>query len=159
MADIHTVIDSYADLLARHPTLYRRFLKRWRENRESVLAEAVTFSVLQQCGVRPEIADQLNRGGPDFRCAGIRGEQFMVEATSFEPDKVTKNTSIENDLSPGLNGHAYALLTRQLEEKAGSTNSSVSHPGDSIQPFGIFARARCVRGKQRSDISAVLGGQ
>jgi len=119
MADIYTVIDSYADLLARrHPRLYRQFQKRRLDNHESALAEAVTFSVLQQCGVKPEIADQLNKGGPDFRCTGIRDEQFVVEATSFEPDKVTKDTSIKNELQPGMSGQCLSLLTRQLEEKA-----------------------------------------
>lgn len=43
MADIHTVIDSYTDLLAVHSRLYRRFQKRRRDNHESALAEAVTF--------------------------------------------------------------------------------------------------------------------
>jgi hypothetical protein len=137
MTDVHTVVDSYADLLARHPRLHRRFQKRRREKPESALAEAMTFSVLQQCGVKPEIADQLNIGGPDFRCTGIRGEQFMVEATSFEPDKVTKDTSIENEPSPGLNGQAYDLLTRQLEEKAGSKRRQF----DQLQCPGILAIA------------------
>ncbi len=137
MANIRTVIDSYADLLARYPRLHRQFQKRRRDNHEAALAEAVIFSILQQCCVKPEIADQLNKGGPDFRCTGIRGAQFMVEATSFEPDKVTKDTSIENELSPGLRGQAYAFLTRQLEEKAGAKRRQF----EQLQCPGILAIA------------------
>ncbi|MHB1865611.1 MAG: hypothetical protein ACYCPS_05670 [Candidatus Saccharimonadales bacterium] len=61
----------------------------------------------------------------------------MVEATSFELDKVTRDTSIENEPSPGLSVHAVSLLTRQLEEKAGFKRRQF----DQLQCPGILAIA------------------
>jgi hypothetical protein len=82
MADINTVIESYADYLsARKIPLWRRFQKTRRDAPESAMAEAAIFRVLQQCGAEPEVADMVNKGGPDFRCVPRTPGQFMVEAT------------------------------------------------------------------------------
>ena len=83
MADINTVIESYADYLAaRNKPLWRRFQKTRRDAPESAIAEAAVFGVLQQCGAEPEVADMVNKGGPDFNYVPRTLGQFMVEATS-----------------------------------------------------------------------------
>ena len=120
MSDINTVIESYADYLSKtRKGLWKQFQKRRRDNPESALAEAVVFDLLKGCGVSPEVADIPNKGGPDFRCIGSKTGPFMVEATSFQVDKVTKDTGIGDGLSAGITAQAFSMLDRQVEEKAG----------------------------------------
>lgn len=96
MADIATVLESYADYLgSKSKRLRARFATTLRNNAEAAIAEAVTFGALQQCGARPVSAGMLNIGGPDFLCLGGSPDQFMVEATSFTPEKFTKDTGLE----------------------------------------------------------------
>ena len=98
--------------------LWKQFQKRRLGNPESALAEAAVFRVLQACGVNPAVADMLNDGGPDFRCTGDQSGTFMVEATSFQLDKVTRDTGISDKVSVGIAGQAFSLLTQQIEERA-----------------------------------------
>lgn len=119
MGDIHTVIESYADyLLRKRKKLWTRFQQTRQDHPESALAEAAIFRVLQGCGVSPEVADVPNSGGPDFRCTGDQSGQFMVEATSFQPEKITRDTGLNDKVSAGISGHAFSLLTQQIDERA-----------------------------------------
>lgn len=98
-------------------TMFQQFVKR---PYESQLAEAATFRVLQKCDASPEVADQS--GGPDFLCT--RGaSQFMVEATSFKTDKVTKDTSLRDEIPEETTVQAYGLLTRQIAQKVDDKHS------------------------------------
>lgn len=82
------------------------------------MAEAAVFRVLQQCGAEPEVADMVNKGGPDFHCVPRTPGQFMVEATSFLPRKITDDTALQNEAPDEVIVHAFSLLTRQIDEKA-----------------------------------------
>jgi hypothetical protein len=84
-----TLLESYgAYLYAKQRNLWQQYKNR---SFESALAEAAVFGILQQCGVKPEIAD--NDGGPDFLCAD---GQFMTKETSFTNEKVTRDTTLQD---------------------------------------------------------------
>jgi hypothetical protein len=118
-ADANYVVESYADYLTSvRKKLWERFQKTRINAPESALAEAVVFRVLQTCNVNPVVADVPGAGGPDFLCAGGTADQFLVEATSFTPEKVTKDTNIRNQVPEDLEGGPFGLLTSQVDEKA-----------------------------------------
>lgn len=119
MADVHTVIESYAEYIETlSKRLWRRFhaLAAIPEDApgcpESAISEAVTFRVLQQCGAKPAIADILNKSGPDFLCMGGTKQQFMVEATSFLPRKITDDAALQNSAPDDIGVQSFSLLTR-----------------------------------------------
>lgn len=117
MADLADVLQSYAEFL-RPTKQYRHFLNTSRTNHEAAIAEAVTFGILQQCGVKPVLADLPGKGGPDFQCLVSDRDTFMVEATSFTLAKVCKDTKLKNEIPADLHGQAYSLLTQQINGKA-----------------------------------------
>jgi hypothetical protein len=131
--DANTVIESYADyLFSVRKRLWDRFQRTRKNAPESALAEAVVFRVLQYCKVNPAVADIPNSGGPDFLCAGTTADGFMVEATSFLPEKVTRDTGIKNEFPREISGGPIALLTPQIAEKADEKRSQfekLSMPG------------------------------
>ena len=116
-ADAGYVLESYADYLLAHGhrKLWAQFRKR---PREAQIAEAMVFRALQDLGANPAIADQPGRGGPDFLCLGGTPQQFMVEATSLLPDRVTKQSRIPNRVPEDMEGGAFGLLTAQIDETA-----------------------------------------
>jgi hypothetical protein len=85
---------------------------------ESAMAEAAVFRVLQACHADPEVDDLPGEGGPDFLCCKGTADQFKVEATSFHPTKVTKDTCIKNVVPESMSGQAFGRLTTQIDQKA-----------------------------------------
>jgi len=118
-ATANYVVESYADyLFAKGKRLWRRFQRLRINAAESALAEAVIFRVLQACKVNPVVADTPGVGGPDFRCLGGTPQQFMVEATSLLPERVTTESHIPNRVPEDMEGGAFGLLTAQIDETA-----------------------------------------
>ena len=71
----------------------------------------------------------MGTGGADFICSQnfgpifVRREptpesMFIVEATSLDPDAVSRNTSIPNEVPEEITGGAFSLLTRSVFTKA-----------------------------------------
>lgn len=130
MDDIETVVRSYAEYLAsKSKKLRDRFATTTYSNFEAAAAEAITFGVLQQCRVNPVVADMVNAGGPDFLCVGGSPDQFMVEATSFTPDKFTRDTGLPNEAPEEMRGQAYSLLTAEIDEKVTDKQSQIQKAG------------------------------
>ena len=117
--DIESVIQSYADYLRtlKRKGLWEQFQKRRRDAPESAKAEAVVFRILQYCGADPEVADMPKSGGLDFLCFKDKPGRFLVEATSFRPEKVTKDTGIPNEVPEGITGGPIGLLTIPILRK------------------------------------------
>jgi hypothetical protein len=61
----------------------------------------------------------------------------MVEATSFLPEKVTKDTFIRNEVPEDMGGGAFGLLTAQIDEKA----TAKKHQFEGIGMPGVLAVA------------------
>jgi hypothetical protein len=119
-----TLISSYCDYLAfKGGSLARQYAKR---DYEGQLAEAATFRVLQNLGVRPNVADAS--GGPDFLCAA-GPNQFMVEATSFKLDKVSKDTSLPDEWPNGIEGGPFGMLASQLWDRASDKRRQLANIG------------------------------
>lgn len=136
--DVNTVVESYAEyLLLKQKKLWERFQRTRRNTPESAIAEAMVFRVLQACKVKPDVADKPNAGGPDFLCDGGVYGKFMVEATSFTPDKVTRDTALPNAAPDEITGQAFGLLTRQIDEKAADKRRQF----DALSMPGILAIA------------------
>jgi len=71
----------------------------------------------------------VGTGGADFICSQNFGpifarreptpeSMFIVEATSLDPDAVSRNTSIPNEVPEDRTGGAFSLLTRSVFAKA-----------------------------------------
>ncbi len=124
-------MDLYAEhLKANYPNHLAPFNQRRTQDREAALAEAIVFWMLKSFGVRPKINEVLGTGGADFVCSANFGSpiltlreptpenMFIVEATSLDPDAVSRNTSIPNEVPDHNSGGAFNLLTRSVFAKA-----------------------------------------
>lgn len=124
-------MDLYAEhLKANYPTHLTPFNQRRAQDREAALAEAIVFGMLKGFGVRPKINEVVGTGGADFICSANFGSSilglreptpesmFIVEATSLDPDAVSRNTSIPNEAPEEISGGAFSLLTRSVFAKA-----------------------------------------
>jgi hypothetical protein len=76
------------------------------------------FSRLAGLGVDPILADAPGVGGPDFLCLQGKPKEFMVEATSLLPNRVTQVSNIPNRVPEDMEGGPFALLTAQIDETA-----------------------------------------
>ena len=133
------VIDSYAEYLrAKNPESLPSFVQRRASDPEAALAEAVVFSMLQGFRVRPEINDKPGTGGADFICSASGGSpfallrppspesQFIVEATSLDPDAVTDRTNLPNEAPDEIGGGAFGLLTKSVLNKVKAKATQLS---------------------------------
>ena len=119
MASIEYVVESYADhLRGLGPKFWQRFQTTRKNAPESALAEAIVFRVLQACKVDPIVADAPGIGGPDFLCLRGKPLEFMVEATSLIPERVTERSNIPNRVPEDMEGGPFGLLTAQIDETA-----------------------------------------
>jgi hypothetical protein len=138
MASIEYVVESYADYLRCLGTKFWARFQRTRGNAaESAVAEAMVFRVLQACRVDPAVADAPGVGGPDFRCLQGKPREFMVEATSLLPDRVTKVSNVPNRVPEHMEGGPFGLLTAQIDETA----TKKLYQFSSIEAPGVLAIA------------------
>jgi hypothetical protein len=130
-ATTEEAIDLYVEHLAsNYPDQVAPFKQRRTQDREAALAEAIVFWTLKSFGVRPKINEVAGTGGADFVCSANLGSpilarreptpetMFIVEATSLDPDAVSRNTSIPNQVPDENSGGAFSLLTRSVFAKA-----------------------------------------
>jgi hypothetical protein len=129
---IDGMMDSYAEYLRpRHRANSHRFELPGASSREAAVAEAIVFGLLQSLHLRPEIHDDVEKGGPDFICAGSTlsfglrrvikpspEDQFVVEATSLDPDAVTNRSTLPNALPEDVSGGSFSLVTKSICNKA-----------------------------------------
>jgi hypothetical protein len=134
MVRFYTTADEAMDLYAEHlqkeyPTHLTPFHQRRAQDREAALAEAMVFWMLKNMGLRPKMNEVVGTGGADFICSQNFGpifarreptpeSMFIVEATSLDPDAVSRNTSIPNEVPEDITGGAFGLLTRSVFAKA-----------------------------------------
>jgi hypothetical protein len=125
--DIEGMLNSYSEYLHHgHPENAKRFDETRGSARESAVAEAVVFGMLQGFNVDPRINDDVKTGGADFICCASRGplvkrlpqDRFVVEATSLSPDAVTDRSQIPNEVPDEVSGGAFGLVTRNICNKA-----------------------------------------
>jgi hypothetical protein len=123
-ASIDDVLKSYGEYLAlAHPPNFKRFQNTLVSSRESAIAEAMVFQILDQLRVNPQINDTVEAGGADFICnRGYRSgvlqrfaapniqDRFVVEATSLDIDAVTDRSGIPDEIED-LEGGPFSLLT------------------------------------------------
>jgi hypothetical protein len=119
MASVEYVVESYSDYLqGLGKKLWRRFQTARINAPESALAEAMVFRVLQASKVGPGVVDAPGVGGPDFSCLRGVPQEFLVEATSLLPERVTEKSNIPNRVPEDLEGGPFGLLTAQIDEAA-----------------------------------------
>ena len=127
---------------ARGQTYWKRFQTTRLNAPESALAEAIVFRVLQYCKVDPLVVDKPNVGGPDFSCLQGKPQEFMVEATSLLPQRVTEKSNIPNRVPEDLEGGPFGLLLVG-ELRIGRLKKSFSMPENTI--FQKFARYKRIQ--------------
>lgn len=124
---LNDVLDWYSDYLRnKHPKNANRFNQTRQLDYEAAVAEAITFNLLTYMRVEPDINDQVGTGGADFICCAssspfskrLPRNHFVVEATSLNPDAVTKRSRIPKDMPQGVSGGAIGLLTQNICNKA-----------------------------------------
>jgi hypothetical protein len=80
---IDRVVESYKSWLeVKSPSHLQGFAGRLREQPEAARAEAVTFAILRQRGLRPRVGEVIGKGGVDFLCEPDRKPPVAVEVTS-----------------------------------------------------------------------------
>jgi hypothetical protein len=116
---VDDVVDSYWKFLSRNNYTghLRRFKHRLESDPKAAEAEAVAFSVLWSEKLRPDIFEDLNAGGPDFRCAPSANESFLVEVASLDSTSVSNKSGLPLELT-GAGGQAFSLITRKLRSTA-----------------------------------------
>jgi hypothetical protein len=138
MASIDYVVESYADYeRGLSQKLWQRFQRTRKSAPESALAEAMVFRILQTCKVDPIVADAPGVGGPDFLCLQAKPKEFVVEATSPLPDRVTQVSNIPNRVPEDMEGGPIGLLTAQIDETA----TKKLHQFKNISVPGVLAIA------------------
>lgn len=103
------------------------------------MAEAVAFGILQGLHLQPKIHDKVDQGGPDFLCMGsvlscgmrnlikpTSADNFVVEATSLNPDAVERQSGIPNALDD-LSGGFFRLLSKAICNKAKDKRKQLAH--------------------------------
>jgi hypothetical protein len=73
---------------------------------------------LQSCKIDPVVVDAPGVGDPDFSCLRGKPHEFVVEATSLLPERVTEKSNIPNRVPEDLEGRSFGLLTAQIDETA-----------------------------------------
>lgn len=132
---INGVIDSFADyLLVKDRPTHERFKRMREQDPEAALAEAMVFRILQRFSCHPELHDHESTGGADFLCRPTRGifkanpaDEFVVEATSLNPDAVTERSGICNEVPEEISGGPYSLVTRNIVSKAKAKASQLAN--------------------------------
>src|SRR5262249_27113297 len=118
-ASVEYVVESYSDYLrGRGQPFWKHYQATRISAPESALAEAMVFRVLQACKVDPFVVDTPNVGGPGFSCFRGSRQEFMVEATSLLPERVTEKSNIPNRVPEDMEGGPFGLLTAQIDETA-----------------------------------------
>jgi hypothetical protein len=132
--DIEGVINAYAGFLRlANPANANRFDATRARARESALAEAIVFSILQTKGLQPEIHDKVGTGGPDFLCCGTRSifkprteDRFFVEATCIDQDALSSRTHLPKEPPQGISGGAVGMVTTNICNKAKDKDRQVT---------------------------------
>jgi hypothetical protein len=135
MVRFYTTADEAMDLYAEHlrkeyPTHLTPFHQRRAQDREAALAEAMVFWMLKNMGLRPKMNEVVGTGGADFICSQNFGpifarreptpeSMFIVEATSLDPDAVSRNTSIPNEVPEDITGFHPAPQSRLISARDG----------------------------------------
>jgi hypothetical protein len=133
--NIEGVIDSFADyLFVKDRATHDRFTRMRDLDVEAALAEAMVFRILQHFGCHPELHDHESTGGADFLCRPSRGifkanpaDEFVVEATSLNPDAVTERSGICNKVPEVVSGGPFGLVTRNIVSKAKAKASQLAN--------------------------------
>jgi hypothetical protein len=132
---VEDMLDSYQEYirLAR-PDNLNRFRRTRERDREAAVAEAIVYGMLQHLNADPRINDDTSRGGADFLCCASRGpllgrvpaDQFVVEATSLNPEKVTERSGIRNEVPDGITGGAFSLVTQNIWRKVSGKENQLA---------------------------------
>lgn len=152
--NLEDILNWYSgNLRDKHPKNFKLFERSRKLNPEAAIAEAITFHLLTYMRVGPEINEQVGSGGVDFICCASRApffkrlpqNQFVVEATSFDQDAVSKRSRIPKVIPAGISGGAIGLLTQNICNKAKQKNKQLkgyamprvlaivsSHPGGAV---------------------------
>ena len=117
-ATIDAVVDSYRTFLARNRYFghLEAFKQRLKSDGRAAEAEAIVFSFLWSARLRPDIFEDLSKGGPDF-CCGSGETKFLVEVTSLESGAVARKSLLPEKIE-GTGGGAFSLITPLLKAKA-----------------------------------------
>jgi hypothetical protein len=127
LTSIDETLDSYSSYVRKADArTANRFERNRKSDPEAAIAEAITFRMLQTIGAHPTIYDRVGRGGPDFLCNSSRwsavrpcpASEFFVEATSLDPDSVSKKSGLANEARKELGGGAFGLVTQNICNKA-----------------------------------------
>lgn len=112
-------MDSYWIFLSRnHYTAHlEKFKQRLKSDAQAAEAEAVVFSFLWSAKARPDIFEDLSKGGPDFCCGPSGKSKFLVEVTSLESGAVARESSLPARIE-AAGGGAFSLITPLLKGKA-----------------------------------------
>jgi hypothetical protein len=115
---IDRVVETYMEWLdVKAPDQVVAFIDRLSDVPEAARAEAVTFNMLRQRGLRPRPGEVLGIGGVDFLCEPERKDHIVVEVTTLLTENVTRASGLAHPMrTDGAFG--FGQITTQLMREA-----------------------------------------
>ncbi len=121
---VDDVLDSFEEYLRRAAAgNLKSFQDMRKANRESAVAEAIVFQILQALHLDPQVSNVFG-GGADFQCTyqpnafNSRSKyRFVVEATTLEPTAVERNTGWRNEPDEEISGGFFKPPTKQIADR------------------------------------------
>lgn len=121
------VVSGYKRFLeVKYPTHYTRHCARYKTDPGSCHAEAAIFSILRSQFQDVIIGEDISSGGADFLCSSNE-TSLLVEVSSLEPGAVSRKSSWENELVPGVSVGSFHMITAMLRSKAVRKADQVSN--------------------------------
>jgi hypothetical protein len=112
--NIDQVVDAYGEFLYyKMGQVYaERYMQQIKDNHLGAKAEAAIFSWLYWNNIDIKVYEHPKTGGPDFLCHAPNGNDFILEVTTIQSNKVDRGSNF-----PGENesGGAFGLITKELK--------------------------------------------
>jgi len=128
---IDVVVDSYYRFLARNEFdgHLKRFKDRLLSDKSAAEAEAAMFMMLWNEKLDPSVNENLETGGPDFRCSPAQHQPFLVEVTSLDSESLSEKSTLPLKIE-GPGGQAYGLVTQKLRSTVKGKASQLGGQAD-----------------------------
>ena len=107
----------YSTLLQiNSPSHLKLFRDRLKSDPDAAKSEAAVFSWLRAERLNPTIAESVNSGGVDYRCAPESRAPFLVEVTHLDSEAITRRSGLPDEIDDAVN--TFSQITPKLWAKA-----------------------------------------
>jgi hypothetical protein len=111
---IDQVVDAYGEFLyyKMGQAYAERYTQQIEDNAIGAKAEAAIFSWLYWNHLDVKVNEHPKTGGADFLCRSPKGNDFILEVTTIQSDRVDRESHFPGESE---SGGAYGLITKELK--------------------------------------------